>query len=129
MTTLEARYVDWRQRYLRTSPMGYYCFYNGNGENGDAITCSEAHGYAMLIAVCHNNQQDFDQLLQFFLAFKNERGLMKWQVRQRAHSGEIYVEPDATDNATDGGRFAPVQCALLVVLLELTLGPLRSCRH
>lgn len=94
--------MDWRQRYLRAAPMGYYCFYNESGENGDAITCSEAHGYAMLIAVLHNNQQDFDNLLQFFLAFKNERGLMKWQVRQRS-SGEIYVDDDATDNATDGG--------------------------
>lgn len=50
---------------MRSSPMGMYCFYNGSGDNGDAVTCSEAHGYAMLIAVLHGNQSDFDGLLSF----------------------------------------------------------------
>ncbi|KAL4398996.1 O-glycosyl hydrolase [Malassezia pachydermatis] len=82
--------------------MGLYCFYNGSGDNGDAVTCSEAHGYAMLIAVLHGNQADFDGLLQFFLNFRNERGLMKWQVRMNSHSGQLYVAEDAEDCATDG---------------------------
>ena len=71
------------------------------GENGDAITCSEAHGYAMLIAVLHGNQSDFDGLLSFFLSFRNGHGLMKWQVRQNG-SGTLYVDEDANDCATDG---------------------------
>ena len=41
---MEARYVRWRQNYLRVSPVGYYCFYNASGDNENAITCSEAHG-------------------------------------------------------------------------------------
>jgi len=41
-------------------------------------------------------------LLSFFLAFRNEHGLMKWQVRQ-SNNGELYVDEDANDNATDGG--------------------------
>ncbi|WFD31199.1 hypothetical protein MSPP1_002233 [Malassezia sp. CBS 17886] len=71
------------------------------GDNGDAITCSEAHGYAMLIAVLHGNQADFDSLLAFFLAYRNNHGLMNWQVRMDKH-GRLYVESDAEDCATDG---------------------------
>ncbi|CCU98847.1 unnamed protein product [Malassezia sympodialis ATCC 42132] len=55
----------------------------------------------MLIAVLHGNQADFDGLLTFFLNFRNERGLMMWQVRQN-HGGQLYVADDATDCATDG---------------------------
>lgn len=50
-----------------------------------------------------SSQTDFDGLLHFFLAYRNERGLMMWQVRMHGHSGELYVEDDATDCATDGG--------------------------
>ena len=58
-------------------------------------------GYAMLIAVLHGNQVDFDGLLTFFLNFRNEHGLMMWQVRMN-QSGALYVEEDARDCATDG---------------------------
>lgn len=47
------------------------------------------------------SQRDLDGLLQFFLAFRNEHGLMKWQVRQGG-SGDLYVGEDAEDCATDG---------------------------
>ncbi|PWN50881.1 Six-hairpin glycosidase [Violaceomyces palustris] len=97
---MEAKYVRWRQNYLRSSDQGLYCFYNGKGDNGDAITCSEAHGYAMLIAVLHRNQQDFDGLLRFFLNFRNKNGLMKWQIRMK--NGQTYVEEDGESSATDG---------------------------
>lgn len=105
---MEAKYVRWRDTYLRSSPAGLYCFYNGRGDNGNAITCSEAHGYAMLISVLHNNRADFDGLLAFFLRFKNERGLMCWQIRSPyppSSSGgtvEPYVEEDGKTSATDG---------------------------
>ncbi|KDN51401.1 glycoside hydrolase family 8 protein [Tilletiaria anomala UBC 951] len=71
------------------------------GDNGNAITCSEAHGYAMLISVMHRNQPDFDQLLRFFLAFRNDHSLMKWQVKQDSHRG-IYCDDDGQTSATDG---------------------------
>lgn len=98
---MEARYAKWRNTYMRSSQAGFYCFYNGSGDNGDAITCSEAHGYAMLISVLHGNQADLDGLLAFFLAFRNENGMMKWQVRQDKHD-RLYVDEDANDSATDG---------------------------
>ncbi|PKI82403.1 hypothetical protein MVES_003659 [Malassezia vespertilionis] len=98
---MDAKYAYWRERYMRSSPAGLYCFYNDESDNEDAITCSEAHGYAMLIAVLHNTQQDFDGLLAFFLAYRNEHGLMKWQIRSNKH-GQLYVKEDAEDCATDG---------------------------
>ncbi|KAI3623902.1 hypothetical protein CBS14141_003601 [Malassezia furfur] len=55
----------------------------------------------MLIATLHGNQADLDGLLSFFLAFRNENGLMKWQVRMNKHH-HLYVEEDANDCATDG---------------------------
>ncbi|WFD36946.1 hypothetical protein MCUN1_003838 [Malassezia cuniculi] len=86
---------------MRSSLQGLYCFYNGSGDNGDAVTCSEAHGYAMLIAVLHGNHADLDGLLSFFLAFRNSNGLMKWQVRQNS-TGTLYVTEDGESCATDG---------------------------
>ena len=50
---MEQRYQQWCQTYMRSSPKGLYCFYNASGDNGDPVTCSEAHGYAMLIAALH----------------------------------------------------------------------------
>ncbi|KAN0059626.1 hypothetical protein ACQY0O_008195 [Thecaphora frezii] len=99
---MEATYVAWRNEYLRSSPEGLYCFYNGSGDNGDAVTCSEAHGYAMLISILHRNLQDFDSLLTFFLRFRNERGLMKWQIRSHTNGGGLYVASDGSTSATDG---------------------------
>lgn len=98
---MEQKYQYWCQTYMRSSPQGLYCFYNASGENGDAVTCSEAHGYAMLIAVLHGNQRDLDGLLAFFLAFRNEHGLMKWQVCQDKNFA-LYVNEDGEDCATDG---------------------------
>ncbi|TKY85263.1 hypothetical protein EX895_006343 [Sporisorium graminicola] len=105
---MEAKYVKWRETYLRSSPAGLYCYYNGKGDNGNAITCSEAHGYAMLISVLHRNRPDFDGLLQFFLTFRNANGFMCWQIRSphqpSSPSGAVqpYVEEDGRTSATDG---------------------------
>lgn len=104
---MEAKYVRWRDTYLRSSAVGLYCYYNGKGDNGNAITCSEAHGYAMLISVLHRNRSDFDGLLAFFQAFRNEHGLMCWQIRSPHQPGsnasvEPYVEEDGRTSATDG---------------------------
>ncbi|EST10196.1 Glycoside hydrolase, family 8 [Kalmanozyma brasiliensis GHG001] len=102
---MEAKYVQWRATYLRSSPAGLFCFYNGKGEHGDALTCSEAHGYAMLIAVLHRNRADFDGLFSFFLAFRNGNGLMKWQIRSPdppTAVTQLYVDEDGSTSATDG---------------------------
>ncbi|KAJ9479835.1 hypothetical protein PHBOTO_003335 [Pseudozyma hubeiensis] len=103
---MEAKYVAWRSTYLRTSAHGLYCYYNAKGDNGNAITCSEAHGYAMLISVLHGNRVDFDGLLRFFQTFRNDRGLMCWQIRSAnlPSEGEVepYVEEDGRTSATDG---------------------------
>ncbi|CBQ70257.1 related to Endoglucanase [Sporisorium reilianum SRZ2] len=105
---MEAKYVKWRDTYLRSSRAGLYCYYNGKGDNGNAITCSEAHGYAMLISVLHRNRADFDGLLQFFRAFRNANGFMCWQIRSphqpssSAGAVEPYVEEDGRTSATDG---------------------------
>ena len=85
---MDAKYAAWQRTYLRSSPKGlYWCvgspvradcsFYNGSGDNGDAATCSEAHGYAMLIATLMRNQDELDGLLHFFLAHRNRNGLMQ----------------------------------------------------
>ena len=120
---MEQKYLTWRQTYIRSSPQGLYCFYNAKvctqaerttteeligyphqqGDNGDAITCSEAHGYAMLIAILHRNLPEFDALLHFFLAFRNQSGLMKWQIRQGV---SLYVAEDGETSATDGGEIS-----------------------
>ncbi|SPO22862.1 related to Endoglucanase [Ustilago trichophora] len=105
---MEAKYVRWRDTYLRSSPLGLYLYYNNRGDNGNAITCSEAHGYAMLISVLHRNQPDFDGLLNFFLNFLNPNGLMCWQIRSPhqpssgGHPVQPYVEEDGKTSATDG---------------------------
>ncbi|SPO25026.1 related to Endoglucanase [Ustilago trichophora] len=104
---MEAKYVRWRETYLRSSPLGLYLYYNNRGDNGNAITCSEAHGYAMLISVLHGNKPDFDGLLTFFLHFLNPNGLMCWQIRSphppsSHHPVQPYVEEDGKTSATDG---------------------------
>lgn len=104
---MEAKYIQWRSSYLRSSHLGLYCYYNASLNNGNAITCSEAHGYAMLISVLHRNKPDFDGLLAFFLHFRNQHGLMCWQVcspHQPSSSDPVqpYTEEDGRTSATDG---------------------------
>ncbi len=148
---MEAKYVSWRNSYLRSSPSGLYCYYNGKGDNGNAITCSEAHGYAMLISVLHRNRVDFDGLLTFFLNFRNEKGLMCWQVRSlhqpssSSHEGggpvQPFVEEDGKTSATDGdvdiasslyiaiktfgddGRYRHIADSLTSAILRYTIHP------
>ncbi|SPC61290.1 related to Endoglucanase [Ustilago sp. UG-2017b] len=105
---MEAKYTAWRNTYLRSSPSSLYCYYNSAGNNGNAITCSEAHGYAMLISVLHRNKPDFDGLFTFFLNFRNNHGLMCWQIRSPHQPSspvgpvQPYVEEDGKTSATDG---------------------------
>lgn len=141
---MEAKYVQWRDTYLRSSACGLYCYYNGKGDNGNAITCSEAHGYAMLISVLHRNRPDFEGLFAFFQLFRNPHGLMCWQVRSPHQPGsgnvEPYVEEDGRTSATDGdidiasslylasrvfgeGRFKEEADRLTSAILKYTIHP------
>ncbi|KAK0568741.1 hypothetical protein OC861_001669 [Tilletia horrida] len=100
---MEAKYVAWRRKYVRSCAQGLYVFYNDKGDNGDAVTCSEAHGYGMLISILHKNQQDFDEMLRYFLSFRNQNGLMQWQQQINKRTHEIYTEvPEGATSATDG---------------------------
>ncbi|KAK9766578.1 hypothetical protein K7432_004236 [Basidiobolus ranarum] len=106
---IEQKYVAWRNRYLRSANGdSYYIYYNDKDEiekigKLKPITCSEAHGYGMLIAVLKGNQQDFDCLVHYFDSFRNKKGLMAWQQVIDPHSGKISNSPDGGENcATDG---------------------------
>ncbi|KAI8058282.1 Six-hairpin glycosidase-like protein [Syncephalis plumigaleata] len=105
------RYSVWRKRYIRDEPNlnsnsdlpCRYVFYNGTGENGDAVTCSEAMGYGMLISVLMNARDDFDALLRYVDYFRNNRGLLGWQQRRDPNTGRLVPGKEGGENsATDG---------------------------
>ncbi|ORY06305.1 Six-hairpin glycosidase [Basidiobolus meristosporus CBS 931.73] len=106
---IEQKYVAWRNRYLRSANgNSYYVYYNDKDEIEKVgklkpVTCSEAHGYGMLIAVLKDNRQDFDCLVNYFESFKNRKGLMAWQQVMDLHTGRLTNSPDGGENcATDG---------------------------
>ncbi|KAI8970083.1 Six-hairpin glycosidase-like protein [Mycotypha africana] len=100
--SVESAYQRWRSKYLRAYGDGYYVYYKEPSENLPEMTCSEAHGYGMLISVLHRNQQDFDGLYRYFLQWRNQKGLMQWQ--QKSTSGGQFVPGDegGQNCATDG---------------------------
>lgn len=103
MSALEAKYVQWRSRYLKSDPAtgGFYIYYNATGDAGEcACSCSEGHGYGMLISLMKGNQPDFDGLVRYLDAFTNANGLMQWQ--QDMQGGRVVPAKDGTDSATDG---------------------------
>ncbi|KAL1920964.1 uncharacterized protein VTP21DRAFT_11599 [Calcarisporiella thermophila] len=104
MADIERLYVRWRNKYLRSySGGGYYIFYNADCELDKCImTCSEAHGYGMLISVLKRNQADFDGLLYYFEQFKNSKGLMQWQQKTGPHGRFVPSDEGGENCATDG---------------------------
>ena len=108
-------YRQWKARYLvdvaNTSPRQAYVFYNlENSSTGTAgaVSCSEGHGYGMLLAayLAGNDgaaRADFNALSRFYDAHRSsiEPTLMGWQqVRQGAN---VVNNPSGgTDSATDG---------------------------
>ncbi|KAI9022714.1 Six-hairpin glycosidase-like protein [Phycomyces nitens] len=102
MDSVEQTYAAWRGRYLRTYQDGLYVFYKEPKENLPEMTCSEAHGYGMLISVLKRNQMDFDGLFRYFLRWRNSKGLMQWQ-QKTGHSGQFVAGDQGGENcATDG---------------------------
>ncbi|KAG2217845.1 hypothetical protein INT45_008142 [Circinella minor] len=102
MAGLETTYAAWRGKYLRSYQDGYYIYYKEQSENVPEMTCSEAHGYGMLVSVLKRNQQDFDGLFRYFMRFRNRKGLMQWQ--QKNSSGGQFIPGDegGENCATDG---------------------------
>ncbi|RKP26628.1 Six-hairpin glycosidase-like protein [Syncephalis pseudoplumigaleata] len=109
--TIADRYATWRQRYMRDEPgldphsslPHRYVFYNGDGDNGDAVTCSEAIGYGMLIAVLKHARDDLDALLRYADYFRNERGLLGWQQRRDPRTHRLVPGHEGGEHsATDG---------------------------
>ncbi|KAG0358211.1 Six-hairpin glycosidase-like protein [Gamsiella multidivaricata] len=105
MPSIDQKYHQWRADYVRAWGDLLYIDYNKKGEveQKNAITCSEAIGYGMLISVLMRNQQDFDGLLRWFLHFRNANGLCSWQQIDDKHSQTYSNAPDGGCNsATDG---------------------------
>ncbi|KAG0225258.1 hypothetical protein BGW42_004580 [Actinomortierella wolfii] len=103
MSTIEKRYKRWRSNYVKHWGDRYYIDYNQNQDQDpkNAVTCSEAIGYGMLISVLMKNQGDFDGLLRWFIHFRNKNGLCAWQ-QVKSH-GSFKNNPDGGDSsATDG---------------------------
>lgn len=101
-------YEQWRDKYVVHCLIGLYVNYNSAGESSpkDAITVSEASGYAslclsvqsyrlwlqqrltsntprcrygLLASVLADRRDDFDQFLAFYNRHENKQGLMSWQ--------------------------------------------------
>ncbi|KAL9544158.1 hypothetical protein MBANPS3_007769 [Mucor bainieri] len=102
MSDLEQNYVTWRNKYLRSYEDGLYIYYKEPKENLKEMTCSEAHGYGMLISVSKRNQQDFDGLYRYYARFRNSKGLMQWQQKADRHGRFIPGDEGGENCATDG---------------------------
>ncbi|KAI8597059.1 Six-hairpin glycosidase-like protein, partial [Dissophora ornata] len=103
--SIDQKYREWRAEYVRAWGDMLYIDYNKKGEveQKNAITCSEAIGYGMLISVLMVNQADFDGLLRWFLHFKNANGLCSWQQIDNKHNRTYSNAPEGGSNsATDG---------------------------
>ncbi|ORZ28259.1 Six-hairpin glycosidase-like protein [Lobosporangium transversale] len=96
MPSIEKKYNDWRTEYVRA-------WVTCEVEQKNAITCSEAIGYGMLISVLMRNQQDFDGLLRWFLHLKTPMGFV--------HGSRLMIsitvltktlQKEAKNSATDG---------------------------
>ncbi|KAF9978159.1 hypothetical protein BGZ73_003540 [Actinomortierella ambigua] len=97
------RYKAWRRNFVKTWGDMVYIDYNHKHEQEprNAVTCSEAIGYGMLISVLMKNQSDFDGLLRWFFHFRNKNGLCSWQQVKKGNG--FQNTPDGGDSsATDG---------------------------
>lgn len=62
---------------MRSYGDGFFIYYKEQSEGVPEQTCSEAHGYGMLISVLKRNQGDFDGLFRYFNQWRNHKGLMQ----------------------------------------------------
>jgi hypothetical protein len=112
---VRALYQEWKARYLvgvaGASPRQAYVHYNKEGSassNTAIVSCSEGHGYGMLLAAYMAGadpaaREDFDALARFYDAHRSaiEGTLMGWQ--QVKQGSQVVNNPNGgTDSATDG---------------------------
>lgn len=106
--TVAAIYDAWKARYFHAgcTPGQAYIAYNleGRADRKDAISCSEGHGYGMLLTVLlagHDPkaQESFDALYAWVLAHPSRLtpGLMSWQQIEGCRD-----VPGENDSASDG---------------------------
>lgn len=107
-------YNQWKKRYLveveNTEEPQKYVFYalDQEVEPPNAITCSEAMGYGLMISVIMSEHDDtakanFDALYNYVKAHpsKYNENLMSWQ-QVKNDDGTIAETPTGDDSATDG---------------------------
>lgn len=110
---VKKKYDEWKSRYLIKHPKisnQYYVFYNRENIVDDpknVVSCSEGHGYGMLITAYMaghdaSAQTYFDGLYRFYKAHPSsaDPALMAWQ-QAKDSSGNI-VDSSGSYSATDG---------------------------
>ncbi|CAO3701632.1 unnamed protein product [Rhizopus stolonifer] len=100
--SVEEAYARWRSKYLRSYGDGFFIYYKEQSEGVPEQTCSEAHGYGMLISVLKRNQGDFDGLFRYFNQWRNHKGLMQWQQKSTPHGQFVPGDEGGDHCATDG---------------------------
>lgn len=109
-------YDEWKARYLiqpRKDPDQYFVFYNRENMNEpvNAVSCSEGHGYGMLVTAIMGGYDDkvyFDGLYRFYKAHPSasNSALMGWQQIKASNGDIINTPPYDNENgnlsATDG---------------------------
>ncbi|MEC0167032.1 glycosyl hydrolase family 8 [Paenibacillus graminis] len=112
------KYDEWKARYLVQPPKQsgqYYVYYNleKQASPANAVSCSEGHGYGMLITSLMAGYDPlakdyFDGLYRFYKAHPsvNNPALMAWQQIKTAQGDVIDTPPSDSDDgsrsATDG---------------------------
>lgn len=105
-------YKEWKKRYLRTFTYGdsirgndtlKYVYYTLEHKVGDAITCSEAHGFGMLISVLMAGADTtaYDDFIKLYNWYKLHPSaispeLMSWQQNSKGKNS------GGSSTATDG---------------------------
>lgn len=110
---LLAFYEKWKKRYLRTvqnsSPLKEYLFYTIDEPlPNNAVTCSEAMGYGMVIfpimySFDSSAKEHFSHLYNFITSYPSvyNKNLMAWQQVITANGDVVNSAPE-TSSATDG---------------------------
>lgn len=112
-TELISFYNQWKKRYLRTvektTPTLEYLFYTlDQPMANNAVTCSEAMGYGMVIFPIMSKfdisaKEHFTNIYNYIKSYPSiyNKNLMSWQ-QVKDSKGNIVNSNDKTDSATDG---------------------------
>lgn len=97
-------YRNWRNRYLKTFQDSMaYVHYTLEYQVGDAISCSEGHGFGMVITalMAGTDSTSYNDFIQLYKWYDNHRSninpyLMAWQQDSKGNNSS------GADSATDG---------------------------